>query len=138
MELTLKLDCSGPVQWSFIENLQQLQQQEGLRAGTKLTKLHIQWEKNKMKCSLAAQVLSESVASAIDFLREDLEMDDFQLSKPTTEFIRLIPLKSKQSYLLHMFEWGYDVRCTDGRPNVNRLTFRLGLIAADQQNFTDF
>lgn len=32
------VSASGPVQWTFIENLHQLQQQEGLRAGTKPTR----------------------------------------------------------------------------------------------------
>jgi hypothetical protein len=52
------------------------------------TRKHIEWQQNKMKCSLAAQVLSESVASAIDFCREDLKLDQFQFSRPTSEFIR--------------------------------------------------
>ena len=80
---------SGLVQWHFIERLHQLQKEEGLRAGTKLTKKHVEWGRNKMKCSLAAHVLSKSVAAAIDFCREDLKLPEFQNSGPTTEFIRL-------------------------------------------------
>lgn len=79
---------SGPVLWEFIEKLHRLQQEEGLRAGNKLTKRHIEFEKNKMKCSLAAQTLSRSVADAIDFCREDLHLPEFQNSQATTEFIR--------------------------------------------------
>jgi len=42
-----------------------------------------------MKVSIAAQTLSESVATALDFAREDLGLPQFQGSKPTTEFIRV-------------------------------------------------
>lgn len=79
---------TGLVQWQFVESLHLLQKQEGLRAGTKLTRRHVEFEKNKMKCSLAAQTLSRSVADAIDFCREDLKLPQFQNSQATTEFIR--------------------------------------------------
>jgi len=42
-----------------------------------------------MKVNIAAQTLSESVASTIDFCREDLKLPQFEVSAPTTEFIRL-------------------------------------------------
>jgi hypothetical protein len=80
---------SGEVRWEFITSLHSLQEKEGLLAGTKLKKPHIDWERNKMKVSLAAQTLSTSVADALDFLREDLKIDNFQGSAATSEFIRL-------------------------------------------------
>jgi hypothetical protein len=43
-----------------------------------------------MKVNLAAQTLSTSVADAIDFCREKLNLPQFQGSKPTTDFIRII------------------------------------------------
>ena len=42
-----------------------------------------------MKFNLAAQTLSKSVATAIDFCRDDLGLPEFENSKPTTEFILL-------------------------------------------------
>ena len=86
-----KVFCStsGEVKWSFIEALFSVQEREGLLAGTKLRWQHIEWERNKMKVSLATQTLSESVATAIDFCREDLKLPEFQGSVATTEFIRL-------------------------------------------------
>ena len=80
---------TGDVKWSFIEALYTVQEKEGLLAGTKLRRQHIEWERNKMKVSLATQTLSESVATAIDFCREDLKLQDFKGSEATTEFIRL-------------------------------------------------
>ena len=79
---------SGQVRWHFIRKLHDLQTKEGLRAGTKLSRRHIEWDKSKMKVSRAAQTLSRSVADAIDFCREDLKLQEFQGSEATTEFIR--------------------------------------------------
>ena len=42
-----------------------------------------------MNVSVAAQTLSTSVADALDFLREDLNLSEFQDSKATSEFFRL-------------------------------------------------
>jgi len=79
----------GSVKWKYIQELFALQEKEGLKAGNKLSRRHIEWEKNKMKVCLATQTLSESVATAIDFAREDLKLHQFQGSEATTEFIRL-------------------------------------------------
>jgi Transposase protein len=80
---------SGLVQWDFIVKLFELQEKEGLRAGNKLKKRHIEWERHKMNVSVAAQTLSTSVADSLDFLRDDLKMVDFQNSEATSEFVRL-------------------------------------------------
>ena len=42
-----------------------------------------------MKVNYASQTLSQSVANAIDFCREDLKLFEFQGSEATTEFIRV-------------------------------------------------
>lgn len=49
---------SREIKWSYIESLQKLQSQEGLRAGNKLHERHIQWQEQKMKVKLAVQTLS--------------------------------------------------------------------------------
>jgi hypothetical protein len=67
-----------------------LQTTEGLHAANKLKNPHIEWRKQKMKVSIAAQTLSNSVADAIDFCREELNLNQFKGSKATTSFIRLI------------------------------------------------
>lgn len=41
-----------------------------------------------MKVALATQALSESVASALDFCRDDLKLPEFQGSEETSAFIR--------------------------------------------------
>ena len=80
---------TGLVKWDFVVKLHTLQEEEGLRAGNKLRRQHIEWFRNKMNVSVAAQTLSTSVADALDFLREDLNLSEFQDSKATSEFFRL-------------------------------------------------
>ncbi|CAL1682573.1 unnamed protein product [Lasius platythorax] len=51
-----------------IKRLQKLQDEEGLKAGTRLTKKHIYFHNNRMNVKLAAQTLSESVSTALKFV----------------------------------------------------------------------
>ena len=78
------------IKWSFVEALHQVQQSDNLYLANKVSAEHINYSKNKMNVRLAAQTLSRSVADAIDFLREDLRMSEFQGSEATTEFLRNI------------------------------------------------
>ncbi|KAG0425489.1 hypothetical protein HPB47_027343, partial [Ixodes persulcatus] len=57
-------DKGSPVKWSYIVALEALQAQVGLHLGNKLTKVHLEWKKQKIKVKLAAQALSSSVAGA--------------------------------------------------------------------------
>ena len=56
----------------------------------KVKKKHVDWTKHKMKVNLAAQTLSSSVATAIDFLRDEMGLPQFYGSEATTTFIRTI------------------------------------------------
>ena len=47
------------------------------------------WQAQKMKVNIAAQTLSSSVADAIDFCRQELQLDQFKDSEATTRFIRM-------------------------------------------------
>jgi len=73
---------------NYITKLHEVQVSEGLRAGNKLTKRHVNFEKQKMKVYLATQTLSTSVADAIDACREDFELPQLRGSEGTVEFIR--------------------------------------------------
>uniref|UniRef100_A0A2S2PS39 THAP domain-containing protein 9 n=1 Tax=Schizaphis graminum TaxID=13262 RepID=A0A2S2PS39_SCHGA len=74
--------------WKYIKMLYGIEQQEGLRAGTKLTKRHIEFHNEKMNVRLAAQTLSDSVADALSYLKN--QNDLFGDVEPTVEFIRYI------------------------------------------------
>lgn len=76
------------IKWKFVEELNKLQEREGLHLANKLTKRHINFRNNVMKVKLATQVYSESVANAIKTCREDLNMDAFRDSEETENFIK--------------------------------------------------
>ena len=50
--------------------LYELQHAKGIRAANKLLRLHVQYEKNKIKVKLAAQVFSSSVGKALQYLSQ--------------------------------------------------------------------
>lgn len=97
------------ISWNYIEKLHKLQQEENFKLGitdkfiyifycvlihfqllgNKLSKKHIEWEKNKMKVSLAVQVLSQSVADALDHCNKDLNLKEFKGSEGTANFCRV-------------------------------------------------
>ena len=78
----------GIICWKYIAKLQEVQHMKGLHMATKLRNKHINWQGNKMSVTIAAQILSASVANAIDYCRDTLKMKEFEGSEATTRFIR--------------------------------------------------
>ena len=84
-------DSNGEkVKWIFFQNLNSIQEEEGLKLGNKLSSQHLQFEKHKMNVRLAAQTLSSSVADAIAFLDISMKLPGFQDSEGTVNFARTI------------------------------------------------
>ena len=81
---------SHKIPWSYIEALNNLQEGLGFSLANKLKKQHIVWQKQKMNVGLAAQTLSLSVASVIDFLWNEISLKQFEGSETTTDFIRKV------------------------------------------------
>lgn len=77
------------IKWHYLVLLQELQEKEGLHLRNKLRKAHIYFQKQKMKVRLAVQSMSKSVADAIDFCREVLQLREFDGSEGTSNFIRI-------------------------------------------------
>lgn len=77
------------IDWIYIERLVNLQKAEGLHAGNKLRRVHINWRERPMKVNIAAQTLSWSVADAIDFCRNS-NIKGIENSEDTTEFLRIV------------------------------------------------
>lgn len=77
------------VRWSYIEALELLQRDEGVHLGNKLTRVHIEWTKQKMKFRLAVQLISSSVADALDFCEFILKLPQFQGAHATAELTRI-------------------------------------------------
>ena len=73
--------------WRYISELVELQEKEGLHAATKVRRRHLNWEKEKMKVSLAAQVFSRSVGNALEFCEKDLQLKQFAGCSATSEFL---------------------------------------------------
>ena len=75
----------GRIKWRLICELEKLQSEEGLHLANKINKQHVQFSKKKMKVYLATQVLSNSVADAIEFCDKDLRLEQFSGSNGTCE-----------------------------------------------------
>ena len=75
--------------WQCFVELQNLQEEEGLRLGNKLKLSHIKWQQQKMKVNLAAQTLSTSVADAIEHCCQTLKLEQFQGSEATGKFVHI-------------------------------------------------
>jgi hypothetical protein len=77
------------IDWKFICELEKLQSTEELHLANKITKEHVQFSKKKMRVYLATQVLSNSVADAIEFCDKDLKLSQFLDSDGTCEYLRV-------------------------------------------------
>ena len=77
------------ISWQYLVELHKLQEQEGLRLGNKMKSAHLQWQKQKMKVNLASQVLSASVADALEYCVKHLKLPQFDKCAATVKFIRV-------------------------------------------------
>ena len=77
------------IQWNLICELEKLQSGQGLHLANKICKDHVQFSKKKMKVYLATQVLSDSVADALEFCDKDLKLQQFSDSDGTCEYLRI-------------------------------------------------
>jgi hypothetical protein len=73
---------NNKISWNCIRKLQELQNEEGLTAATKLTKRHIHFEVNRIK---VVQALSESVCNGLKFAK-GLNLEGFEGCEATSEF----------------------------------------------------
>lgn len=76
------------VQFTFLEKLHNLQESEGLHLGNKLRAAHLQWYRKKMNVKLAAQLLSSSVATSLEFCVEQ-SLPGFEGCESTIKFIQM-------------------------------------------------
>lgn len=74
--------------WQDIILLQKLQEEEGLRAATKITKKYIAYQTNKINVKLASQTLSESVSCALEFI-EKCRPNYLKSPKATVQFCKV-------------------------------------------------
>jgi len=73
---------SEEINWKYIEQLYEIEQEERLRLGTKLTIRHVHFHSEVMNVRLAVQTLSNSVADALSYLTKS--NDRFLIAGPTS------------------------------------------------------
>jgi hypothetical protein len=83
---------SGNISWAYFSKLNAVQNRAGLHLANKLSDRHINFKKQIMKVSLAAQTVSSSVAMAMKFLLEEGD-PDFIGAAATIEFIEVSAVK---------------------------------------------
>lgn len=81
---------NGSIEWSYLEKLVELQEQEQLHLGNKLKKAHIDFKSQIMKVRLATQLMSNSVADALEYCRDGLKLNDFKNCGPTVKFLKIM------------------------------------------------
>uniref|UniRef100_A0A1B0DDD1 THAP-type domain-containing protein n=1 Tax=Phlebotomus papatasi TaxID=29031 RepID=A0A1B0DDD1_PHLPP len=80
------------IKFEYVRLLHEYQQNSGAGTrlkGNKLTDSHVAFSQNSMNVELAAQVLSKSVADAIDYCRVELRLSKFEGSEATSKFLRI-------------------------------------------------
>lgn len=78
------------IEWRFVDELVSLQISENYNFGNKLTKSHIEWENRKMNVRLAAETLSNSCATSIEYLNTIVKNERFFGSEGTVKYTRVI------------------------------------------------
>lgn len=112
------------IKWEFLKNLMEIQEKEGLHLGNKLRKAHIYFSDQKMRVKLAVQLFSRSVADAIDFCREILNMKEFENSEATANFVRIFNDSFDVLNSRKVSEYDYKKRalCKNNFPHVEPFT----------------
>ncbi|CAB3224875.1 unnamed protein product [Arctia plantaginis] len=84
----LLFDQNGKkIKWQLLINLNKLQMKDGLRFANKLTPRHVYFRNQIMKVRLATQLLSKSVAKALQLCDEELKYSQFADSSATILFL---------------------------------------------------
>jgi len=81
-------DNNNEIKWQYIVELYEYQKIHGFTLANKISKKHIEFEKNKMKVKLAAQLLSKSVANALRVMYE-IRNDTFANVGPTVKYLEI-------------------------------------------------
>lgn len=110
------------IDWKFLENLNELQLNEGLHLGNKLRSAHLNFKKKVMNVRLAVQVFSQSVADALKICCEQIQLPEFKNSKATWEF-------------LEMFNNIFDIFNTK---NASGFDFKRAICQKNYQEIFDF
>lgn len=78
------------IEWRYVEDLVSLQIANNINFGNKLSKTHIEYQKRIMNVRIAAQTLSESTATSIEYLNMVMENEKFLHSEATVQYLRVM------------------------------------------------
>ena len=126
-------DDGNVISWYFFEELVKFQDENGLHAGNKLRREHINWQDNKMNIRIAAQTLSRSVSVTMIYLKDDLNFPQFANASETAKFCEIINdafdiLNSRELY--HKDE--YKIGLSDS--NIKQIYDRINTIISYVNN----
>lgn len=95
------------INFRYIEMLNTFQTNEGLHLANKLRNKHIHFQSQKMKVNNAAQTLSNSVAKAFLFLKNELKIIEFQNVDATVQFIKVVDTTFDMLNSVNIYATGY-------------------------------
>lgn len=78
----------GIIQWKYFKMLYEAQKSLPWNLANKITKAHMEWENQKMNVKLAAQLLSNSSADAMEFMKKECE--EFADVDATVKLTRIV------------------------------------------------
>lgn len=84
--LQIIIKPAGKIKWEYFEWLLKIQEELGLKLTNKLSKSHVHFLKNTMKVKYAVQILSLSIADAMEVLNL-LKIKDLKGCEVMVEFI---------------------------------------------------
>ena len=109
---------AGLVKFSHLKTIVDIQEEAGLKAANKLTRRHIEFQRQKMKVKLAAQVFSRSVAKTLELGRE-LQIASLEDSAATQAFTEVIDglfdILNSRSFHGHGLKYPITVQNLDSR-----------------------
>ncbi|KAE8737455.1 hypothetical protein FOCC_FOCC017081 [Frankliniella occidentalis] len=82
---TLKDADGNNISWCHITKLHNMQAKDGVKLASYLTEMHVKWHQNKQKVAIAAQSLSNSVATSLKF-SEMVNTPGFEQASSTAKF----------------------------------------------------
>lgn len=81
----------GTIEWKYFKEINNIQNEEGLHAGNKITNKHIYFHNEIMRVYLAVQVLSNSVADSMMFFKSSPQYGSrFKNCDATVKFVKII------------------------------------------------
>lgn len=137
------------IKWEYVVMLYEKEQEEGLRAATKLTSRHIFFHNEIMNVRLASQLLSDSVGDALLYMQTvDAK---FEGCKATAEFCKIINnafdiLNSRKLYSKKLYNSAinndnfekYQLFTMEFHKYINDLKFEDGTNVIDSKRKTGF